>query len=892
VEDLRPDPAGGVGSPTPARPLPTGTVTFLFTDIEGSTRLLQRLGDGYRQIQDRHTDILRRAIATAGGYEVRTEGDAFFAAFDSAAGSVRAAVAAQRELDGQPWPDGVELRVRAGLHTGEGVLGGDDYLGLDVNRAARIAAVAHGGQVLLSGSTHALAEHDLPAGVRLRDVGQHRLKDLAYPEHLYELVIEDLPSDFLPPRSLDARPHNLPIQLTSFVGREREIADVTARLRRTKLLTLSGPGGVGKTRLALQVAGEILLEFADGARFVDLSPVTDPALVPRAIASALAVREESGRPAIDTLGEHLADKELLLVLDNFEQVAQAAGVVGDLRAAAPRCTFLVTSRSPLQLYGEQEVPVEPLSLPGPGRPGGGAAIDGAESVALFADRAALANPGLRLDEAATVIVGEICARLDGLPLAIELAASRVKLLSLEEIHERLGTRLPLLTTAARDQPERQRALRATIDWSYGLLAEPERELLARLSVFAGGATIESADSVANPSGELGLGTLDGLSSLVDKSLVRRSEQAGGSRFGMLETIREYAGERLAEGAGADTVALRHAEYFAGLSERAEPEFVGEEQVAWLDRFGREHENVRAALGWCLRSGQAEPGLRIAAAVWRFWQQRGHLIEGRQWLADLLSLPAAADPTMLRGRAVAAAGSLAYWQNDLPHAQRLYEESLTIARRSGDAVAVFDASFNLSFIPWFRGDIDESWSLLQECLRIAREMEDERRIGEAASGLAYASFMRGDYEAALSLNEEAIALARKTGNRFMLAENVETVGQVHRMLGNHEQSRAAYLEALVLKHEAGNIPGILTTLFMLSSLESSTGHHERAVRLFGAATAMQEEFAASPPALTLDDPRVSARSAIGAEAASRAMDEGRSMDPDAAVRYAGEAEGQG
>ena len=869
-----------------ARALPTGTVTFLFTDIEGSTRLLQRLGDGYRGVQDHHAEILRRAIATGDGYEVRTEGDAFFVAFDNAAGSVRAAVAAQRELAGHPWPEGVELRVRAGLHTGEGRLGGDDYIGLDVNRAARIAAVAHGGQALLSGPTHALVEHDLPDGVQVRDVGRHRLKDLAHPEHLYELVIEGLPSDFPPPRSLEARPHNLPIQLTSFVGRQREIADVTDRLRRTKLLTLSGPGGVGKTRLALQVAGEILLEFADGARFVDLSPVTDAALVPRAIASALAIREESGRPLADTLADHLADKEMLLVLDNFEQVAEAAGAVGDLLAAAPRCTFLVTSRAPLQLYGEQEVSVEPLSLPDPARSPDITNL-GSESVALFAERSALADPRLRLDAAGTLIVGEICSRLDGLPLAIELAASRVKLLSLEEIRERLGTRLPLLTTAVRDRPERQRALRTTIDWSYELLAAPERELLARLSVFAGGATIESADAVANPSGELGLATLDGLSSLVDKSLVRRSELAGGSRFGMLETIREYATERLADGGRADDVALHHADYFAELSERAEPEFVGEEQVAWLDRFEREHENIRAALGWCLRSGRTEPGLRIAAAIWRFWQQRGHLIEGRQWVAGLLSLPSAADPTLTRGRAVSAAGSLAYWQNDLPEAERLYQESLTVARTSGDATAVFDASFNLAFIPWFRGDVDESWSLLQECLVIARELGDERRIADTASGLAYAAFMREDYETALSLNEEAIALAREAGNRFILAENIETEGQVHRMLGNHERSRAAYLEALELKHEAGNLPGIITTLHMLSVLESGLGRHERAVRLFGAASAMREEFAASPPALPLDDPRAAARAAIGAEATSRAMDEGRSMDPDAAVACANE-----
>jgi class 3 adenylate cyclase len=395
--------------------LPTGTVTFLFTDIEGSTRLIQDLDDGYRRVQDDHQTILRRAIDARRGVEIRTEGDSFFVVFESAKDAVRAAVAAQRGLAGHAWPDGVTLKIRAGLHTGEGIPGGDDYIGLDVNRAARIAAAGHGGQVLISDATRTLVEFDLPSGVTLRDLGDHRLKDLAHPEHLYQLVIESLPSEFPPPRSLDVRPHNLPIQLTNFIGREREIAELRERLRHGRLLTLSGPGGTGKTRLAVQVAAEALLEFSDGATFVDLAPVSDSALVGSAIASALGVREEPGRPLLDTLKDHLRDKELLLVLDNFEHVLEAAVEVAALVVAAFRCKFLVTSRSPLQLYGEEEIQLRPLSLPDVDRPQDPKSLAAYEAVRLFVDRASSARSGLVLEDTNAEIVAEICGTSTGFP---------------------------------------------------------------------------------------------------------------------------------------------------------------------------------------------------------------------------------------------------------------------------------------------------------------------------------------------------------------------------------------------------------------------------------------------------------------------------------------------
>jgi predicted ATPase/class 3 adenylate cyclase len=871
--------------------LPTGTVTFLFTDIEGSTRLLQDLGEGYHRIQDDHQMVVRRAMAAHRGVEIRTEGDSFFVVFESAKDAVSAAVAAQRGLAEHGWPDGVTLKIRAGLHTGEGVRGGDDYIGLDVNRAARIAASAHGGQALVSEATRTLVEFDLPSGVALRDLGDHRLKDLAHPEHLYQLVIEDLPSEFPPPRSLDVRPHNLPIQLTSFIGREREIADLSDRLRRGRLLTLSGPGGTGKTRLAVQVAAEALLEFADGAIFVDLAPVSDPALVGSAIASALGVREEVGRPLLDTLSDYLRDKEVLLVLDNFEHVLEAAGEVAGLVMAASRCKFLVTSRSPLQLYGEEEVPLPPLSVPDVQGPHDPRSLAGFDAVRLFLDRAASARPGFGLDEETTPIVAEICARLDGLPLAIELAASRLRVLSLQEIRGRLGDRLPLLVSAARNVPERQRTLRAAIGWSYDLLGDTEARLFARLSVFAGGATLEAADAVANPDRDLKFDTLDGMSSLVDNSLLRHSDVDGESRFGMLETIRQFAAQRLAAHGEDDRTGRRYAEFFVGLAERAEPEFTGEDQAAWLGRFEREHDNIRAALRWSIQSGEAESGLRIAAAIWRFWEQHGHLTEGRQWLRELLALPAAAPPTVARALALGAAGSLAWWQNDLVDTQRYYEESLATALQVGDVMAEYDAFYNLAHVPVVTGDLEGAMGPLQESLARARELGDKRRIAAAISSFAYVLFMRGDYEAALPLNEESISLARESGNRFVLAESVETVGQIHRMLGNYEASRGAYLESLMLKKEAENLPGVLTTLFMLSALESAEGRHERALRLFGAASAMKDRVAGEPPmvALNLGDPVGPARQAMGEAAAAKAIEDGRAMDPDTAVAYAHEQE---
>ncbi|HJP65140.1 MAG TPA: adenylate/guanylate cyclase domain-containing protein, partial [Actinomycetota bacterium] len=695
--------------------LPTGTVTFLFTDIEGSTRLLQELGDAYAPMRDAFAEIVRRAIDEGEGLEVSTEGDSFFAVFRSPLGAVQAAVALCRGLAGHDWSPAPPLRVRTGLHTGEGRLGGENYMGLDVNRAARITGAAHGGQIMLSDATRALVEHDLPAGVDLRDLGPHRLKDIAHPERLFDVVIDGLPSDFPPPRTLDARPNNLPSQLTSFVGRDAELANVRDVLERTRLLTLTGPGGTGKSRLALQLASETLTEYRDGAFFVDLSTVTDPALVPSAVARALGVVEVPGQPILESVIDHLRDRELLLVVDNFEQVSEAGPVIEELLTSAAGLTVVITSRVVLSLRGEHEYPVPPLEPPDPEQLPDLPTLRRFEAVRLFTERAMAANPRFELAAQNASAVAEITARLDGLPLAIELAATRTKVLTPEEMLPRLQHRLSILTSGARTLPERQRTLRGAIAWSYDLLDEAERRLFARLSVFVGGWTMESADVVCEPSA-LGLDVLEGLTSLVDKSLIRRGDPNGHPRFTMLETIREFGLERLGEAGEFDPILQRHADHFLDLALEAEPHLTAEDQGDWLDRCDREHANIRAALRWAIAAGDGERVQGAAGALWRFWQQRGHLTEARSWFDEILGMPAGQARTAARAKALIGAGGIAWWREDREAAGAVYREALEIERELDDPAGTAEALYNYAFFV-AGDDLAEATRLLEESMEL-------------------------------------------------------------------------------------------------------------------------------------------------------------------------------
>ncbi|HEV2918650.1 MAG TPA: tetratricopeptide repeat protein, partial [Actinomycetota bacterium] len=884
VSDLAEDPPD-----LTAAAAPDGTVTLLFTDIEGSTRLLQELGDRYAAVGDDHAAILRHAIQEGGGVEVNTEGDSFFAAFRSPAGAVRAAFTAQRGLAGHNWSPGPPVRVRMGLHTGDGTLGGDDYVGIDVHRAARIAGAAHGGQILLSDSIRALAEHALPEGASLRDLGQHRLKDIAFPERLHELVIEGLPSDFPAPRTLDARPNNLPVQLTSFVGREQEIAEVRRLLDGTRLLTLSGPGGSGKSRLALQVAAELLPDFRDGAFFADLSSVADPALVPSVVARAVGVPQVMGRPILEAVKQHLRDKQLLLVADNFEQVAEAAPMLEELLSAAPALKVMVTSRVVLSLRGEQEYLVPSLDMPNPGRLPDVHALGRFEAVRLFTERALAVQPGFRLTGENAPAVVEIISRLDGLPLAIELAATRTKVLTPQAMLPRLQQRLSILTAGARTLPERQRTLRDAIAWSYDLLEEAERRLFARLSVFAGGWTLESAEVVCDPA-DLGLDVLDGLASLVDKSLVRRTEPADAQpRFAMLETIREFGREQLRASGDLDGVLRRHGDHFLDLAVEAEPHLTAGDQGEWLDRCDRDHANIRVALRWAIEAGLVDRAQEAAGALWRFWQQRGHLTEGRRWLEEVLAMPSGQGPTPARAKALTGAGGIAWWQEDMAAAQVFYEEALAIERELGDPAGIAEALYNQGFILGARGDFDAAVRLFEESLELFRGAGDETGMARAEWMIVIRDLIAGDLDGTVARAEEAVATWRRVGDRFHLGDGLVWLAVLYARAGRRADARRTILQALELVREIDSPMGVVSVILGLAYVARWEEHHEDAMRLIGAAESLRERVGGGAPinflAGFMGDPEAEARAHLSQEAAQRAIKEGRTMSVDAALALA-------
>jgi predicted ATPase/class 3 adenylate cyclase len=863
--------------------LPTGTVTFLFTDIEGSTRLLEQLGTGrYEPLQDRHAAILEGAIDEGGGTVVRIEGDAYFAAFPTPTGAIRAVVSAQRDLAAHPWPEDGAIRVRMGLHSGEGRLGGGDYIGIDPNRAARIAAAGHGGQVVMSDATRALAEHDLPEGVAVRDLGTHRLKDLAHPEHLFDLLIDGLPSDFPVLKTLDARPNNLPAQLTSFVGRERQIAETERLVREHRLLTLTGPGGTGKTRLALAAGADLLPSFADGVFLVELASLVDPGQVCPAICQVLGVREEPGRDVIDTMVDRLLGRSTLLILDNFEHLLEAGPMVGETLQRAPEVRILVTSRARLGVYGEQELQVPPLALPDTTQDL--EVLSRAEAVALFVDRAGEARPGFDLTEGNASAVAEICTRLDGLPLAIELAASRTTVLTPEEILSRLGHRLDLLTTGARNLPPRQRTLRGAIEWSYELLEKQERRLFARMSAFSGGADLDAAETVCNPGGDLGVITLDGLAALVDKGLVRRLETSGGApRFGMLETIREYAAERLDADWDADETRRRHAEHFLALAEASERDIPAQDHTM-LNRLDWDQDNLQAAFRWAVEAGESERGMAAAASIWRFWVFRGHLGVGRAVLDRLLEAPSGR--TEARARAHGAAGSLAYWNDDLPSTEHHYGEQLAIYRELGDRAGVARALYDLAFVPYIRRTgFDDALPLLREALELFEQLGDEENASKARGDIPYFMMLAGQLEDAAPLLEEALARARGTGDFFQVLDNLFRVAEARLRLGDADRARTAALEALDIT-ERGDIEGAMAAVLeLVASAEAVAGRHRRALRLFGAGEAMADPLGGgSFPSLPME-PVEESRKALGEDAAEEALAKGRAMSRQEAVAYA-------
>jgi predicted ATPase/class 3 adenylate cyclase len=918
-----------------ASSLPVGTVTFLLSDIESSTRLWEQHPEAMRQTCARHDELIEALVARHAGVVVRPrgEGDSRFAVFARASDAVAAACAVQRAFRAEPWP-------LPDLRDG-------DYYGSAVNRCARLRAVAHGGQTLLSGVAASLTRERMPAGAALHGLGAHQLRDVPDPEQIYQLVHPELPARFPPLRTLNALPHNLPVQLTSFVGREREVADARRELLRkaVRLLTLSGPAGTGKTRLALQVAEDALAEFANGIFFVALARLDEPNLLASTIGEAIDVREVPGQPLLHTLEDALQAQEVLLLLDNFEHVMAQAPHVGELLAACPSLKVLVTSREVLHLSSERVLEVPPLAVPDFRRPLSVEQLTDYDAVRLFVERAQAAQPSFSLTDDNAPAVAEICGRLDGLPLAIELAAARVKLLPPQALLERLKLeydhRQSILTGIVRDRPVRHQTLHSAIGWSYGLLNPSEQRLFAQLAVFSGGFTLDAAeaacappppfppdagtrgrgdagtppppsrtallpwpsprgrgDASGAPSAEAGAfsasprprvpasgvvggeAVLEGVASLMDKSLLRQEDElVREPRFRMLETIREYALEQLRAAGELETMQSRLADVLVALAERAEPELTGPEQVTWLDRLEREHDNLRAALQWCAESGALELSLRLGGALWRFWSTRGYLGEGLRWLEAALAQAAPSTPVL--ARALNGAANLAREQGDYERARRLHEQSLAIAREQGDGRGTAEALNNLGLIALYqgqhgaaqqhceeglalfrqigdqggvaaalnnlgnlareRGDSDRASALHRESLTLRRGLGDRRGIALSLNNLANVVLNQGDYWRAAALHEESLALRRELGDRAGVATSLNNLANVARARGDYRAARAHYEESLALRRELGDTRRVAAALNNLGILERDHGDRERAAALLRESLALRREL---------------------------------------------------
>jgi predicted ATPase/class 3 adenylate cyclase len=915
------------------RDLPRGTVTFLFTDIEGSTRLLDLLGDRYGESLAAHRRLLREAFTTHGGHEVDTQGDAFFVVFASAHEAVRAAAEAQRALSAHAWPLALPVRVRMGLHTGEPTRLYERYVGIDVHRGARVAAGGHGGQVLLSQTTRDLLGDELGDGLALRDLGEHRLKDLAQPQRLYQLVIPGLESEFPALKTLENRPTNLPTQPTPLIGREQELVHAADLLGgdEIRLLTLTGSAGTGKTRLALQLAADLLDQFPEGVFFVDLAAISDPSLVVPAIAQTLAVRELPGQPLEETLAEHLRERRLLLLLDNFEQILPGAPSLAVLLVAAPHLKLLVTSRAPLRLAAEQEYAVQPLELPDPERLPAIAALSQYEAIVLLVERARAVRADFELTNQNARAVAEICVRLDGLPLAIELAAARVRALTPQALLRRLEQRLTLLTGGAVDAPARQQTLRGAIDWSYALLSEPQQRLLSRLTVFVGGCDLEAAEAVCESDAALGLDVLEGISSLIENSLVREHDDPGGEpRYSMLETIREYAGEKLEASAEANGLRRRHAEHFLALAERAERILFGQEiplehSPEEREQLQRELPNLRAALQWTFDRGELELALRLAAAAAWGWMLSAGFTEGRAWVARALEQTEHLQ-TLERARALSRVAEFAIVQGDFRDAEAFFERALALFEQHHDQRGVIQSLLGLSSVARNVGNLERARILFEEAGTLADELgSDYERAVVRFSGALIES-TSGDHEQAQALLEEGLRLQRRLGmpRRLWLHQLINVgyfalqqhdfararaaleeylaeakaplgIANAHGNLGLvalHERDREGaalhFSQALALARQVGAKQTIAEAVYGLAAVAAIDGDVERSARLWGAADAIVQSTGSTLSAeeqFIVERYLEPARVALTHDLHLRARAEGGSMRLDEALTYA-------
>lgn len=800
--------------------MPTIPLTFLFTDIEGSTRLWEAHPEAMRADLARHDAIMRLAIEAHGGRVFKTMGDAFYAVFELPLNAALAAIAAQKAFLAETWGVG-QLRVRMALHIDQVEARDDDFFGPGLNRLARLISAGHGGQILLSAALNERLKLSLPTEARLVALGEHRLKDLTHPERIFQLLAPGLLDRFPPLRSLEAFKHNLPMQLTSFVGREKEIAAVKHYLTETRLLTLLGMGGTGKTRLSLQTGAELIDSFSNGVWFIDLAPITDGSQIERAIIAAFGMREEAGQAPLASLAEYVQSRALLLILDNCEHLVQDSARVADaLLRAGSQIQILATSREALNIPGEAIYAVPTLALPDTPQ-----AINQSEAVRLFVERATAAQPRFRLTPQNAELVLEICRRLDGLPLALELAAARTRAMSLEHIVARLNDRFRLLTGGSRVALPRQQTLQALVDWSYDLLSEAEKTLLRRLSVFAGSWSLEAAEQVV---GLDALDVFDGVARLVEKSLVILEERDGETRYRMLETIRQYAREKLLAARESDLIRQNHLRYFSRLVEQAEPELWRFNQKLWLDRLDMERDNWRVALEWSLQAedpASLELGQRLAGAMCYFWRVRGYWNEGAEWYTALLNRQEATSPAV-RAKLLNEAGFLFIDHRAHAQPEKYHIEALQLSRAIGDTTQEALALLGHGYYAQ-RTSLQEAHNYFQASLEIFEALDEP--VGQllALAGLGSVAAARGDKDHQLDYYTRNLALCDAIGHRLGRAGTLISIGGLNLDNGNLAAARALAQESIAIYKEVNDQPGLGFALRWLSNVLRREGDLEGA-----------------------------------------------------------------
>jgi predicted ATPase/class 3 adenylate cyclase len=868
--------------------LPSGTVTFLFTDIEGSTALWERDREAMAAAVARHLALLRGAIEEHHGTLYKTVGDGTQSAFSAARDALAAALTAQRTLGSERWPDPPgPLRVRMALHTGEAHPQNDDYLAGPLNRLARLLGMAQGSQILLTEAVEQLAQDDLPSGASLRDLGEVRLRDLERPERVFALAHPDLLNNLRLLKSETGRVRHFPTSLTPFLGRETEIAAVThvVCVPNVRLVTLTGPGGIGKTRIALEVGERVASDFADGAVFVDLASLREVDLVLPAIATSLGLREAAGRPLDEVVQGYLVERQILLLLDNFEHLLDAATIVSDLLVASPHVKALVTSRGPLRVRGEREYPVPTLHMPSAHEVSDPASLAGNEAVALFVDRAQAVRPDFTLTDENTRAVTEICLRLDGLPLAIELAAARAKVLPPAALLSRLEQRLPLLTGGTRDAPERQRTLRDAIGWSHDLLTPVEGRLFRYLAVFVGGWTLDAAESVANLDGDLDV--LDGLTSLVDKSLMRLDESALEPRYGMLETIREFALEHLAASDDADRVQDAHAHYITRIAQEFDQSMFTARWREWQVRLDAEIPNLRTALVWLDRCGHTEALLILASSSWWALWQRGHMRDAREWLERGLAAPGPVSPE-IRAWALGIAANCAWNQGDNKAAERLAHAGADLSLTEGFDVAAGMALYTLMLVGMERGTLAHAIIKGEEAIRHFRRSGSNGFLSQALVDAGLCVSMAGDRERAATLREEGFVLCREIGNTWGLAVGLSDLGAEAEERGDGQTALEHYRDSLRLLIDNPYEAYVAHPLAGMASRAAAVEQIDLAARLLGTVAFLHEThgtMAQSHERKRDDRTETLARAALGEARFNQEVAVGRRLSISEAVRQA-------